>query len=164
MKQAVHRGATVKAANDAPPGAKVQENARSVPRGVLSSGLEKTRVRARPGNRGHSRSAASKGRGANNRRAQKAAGNAPPGLRENAHSVPRGALSRKGEGASEAGKPRSFGKPGFKGPRREASGRGAGGEHAPPGLRRTRTAPKRPWKRRGGERGGETEVIREARL
>src|SRR5208337_1343339 len=89
VRQAGHHGAAVKAGNDAPPGAKVPENARSVPRGVLSNGLEQTRGRARPGNRGHSRSAALQGRGANSRRAQKAADSAPPGAGENAHSVPR---------------------------------------------------------------------------
>ncbi len=35
---------------------------------------------------------------------------------------------RKDEGTSRAGKPGSFGKPGFKGPRREASARGKGGK------------------------------------
>ena len=94
IQQAAPRGATVKAANDAPLGAMLRENARSVPRGVR---IEKTRVRARPGNRGHSRSAALMGRGAKHRRAVTAANGAAPGamLRENGRSAPRGVRIEK---------------------------------------------------------------------
>ena len=53
---------------------------------------------------------------------------------------------RKDEGTGAAGKPRSFGKPGFKGPRREASPRGGGGK---PFTRRD-GSPQRP--RPGGPR------------
>ena len=47
---------------------------------------------------------------------------------------------RKDEGTSEAGKPRSFGKPGFKGPRREAPARGEGGKP----FKRREGSPQRP--------------------
>ena len=61
-----HRRA-VTAANSAPLGAMLQENGRSVPRGVR---IEKTKVRARVGSRGHSGSSALKGRGVKHRRAE----------------------------------------------------------------------------------------------
>ena len=83
-----------KAANGAPLGAMLRRNGRSAPRGVR---IEKTRVRAGPGNRDHSRSAALMGRGAKHRLGEKAANGAPLGamLRENGRSVPRGARIEK---------------------------------------------------------------------
>ena len=54
---------------------------------------------------------------------------------------------RKDDGAGEAGKPRSFGKPGFKGPRREASTRGEGGERRAPGSEGSGERPQRPERR-----------------
>jgi len=55
---------------------------------------------------------------------------APGGRGERAQRPEGSSFKRpgKGEGASEGGKPRSFGKHSFKGPRREAPGRGAGGK------------------------------------
>ena len=64
---------------------------------------------------------------------------------------------RKDEGAGEAGKPRSFGKPGFKGPRREASARGDGGERRAPGSdapgERPQRAEGRPYRKDAGAGG-----------
>ena len=111
IQQAAPRGATVKPVNDAPLGAMLRENVRSAPRGVR---IEKTRARARPGNRGHSRSAALQGRGVKHRRAERAANNAPLGakVRENARSAPRGV---------RIGKTRVRARPGNRGHSRSAA-------------------------------------------
>ena len=64
---------------------------------------------------------------------------------------------RKDEGAGEAGKPRSFGKPSFKGPRREASARGEGGERRAPRSdapgERPQRAERRPYRKDEGAGG-----------
>ena len=102
IQQAAPRGAAAKAANDPPMGAKVPESGRSVPRGVH---IGKTRARAWPGDRGHSRSAASTGRGAKDRRAEMAANYAPQGAarRESGRSVPRGVRIEKTRVLARAG-------------------------------------------------------------
>ncbi len=65
---------------------------------------------------------------------------------------------RKDDGAGEAGKPRSFGKPGFKGPRREASARGDGGERRAPGSEGSGERPQRPERRPYKKDGGAGET------
>ena len=64
---------------------------------------------------------------------------------------------RKDEGTGEAGKPRSFGKPGFKAPRREVSARGEGGERRATGSdapgERPQRAERRPYRKDEGAGG-----------
>ncbi len=125
----------------------LREIGRSAQRGVR---IEKTTVRAGPGNRGHSRSAASSGprrepsaRGEGSERPA-ARSDAPGDRPQRAEWRP----YRKDDGAGGARKPRSFAKPGLKGPRREASApRGEGGERRATGSDAPGERPQRPERR-----------------
>ena len=140
-------------ANDARPGAMLRGDGPSVPRGVR---IEKTTVRARPGNRGHSGSPVSKGRGTKHPRAEELANDARPGAMLPGERPERagGVRIEKTRAWARPGNRGLFGKPGFKGPRREAPARGGTGERrAPrsdaPGDRPQR-AEKRPYRKDDG--------------
>ena len=167
IRQAVPRGATVKPAKRVLLGAMLRGKGRSVPRGDR---IEKTTVQAGPGNRGHSRSEALTGRGAKHPRAEErrtTRGRERCSGRR-AASVPRGVRIEKTTVRARPGNRGRFGKPGFKGPRHEASASGGLANDARPERCSGRTAPASREasveKRRGRGRGRETEVIREAWL